>query len=54
MNFLLDLSEHDFPQIGSLSGNADFNSSINSSPLTLKMNEIESHGGIRVGGALSL
>ncbi|BDD62831.1 hypothetical protein MAP00_007789 [Monascus purpureus] len=52
-NFLLGLSAHDFPQIGSLSGNADFNSGINSRPLTLKMNEIESHGGVRVGGPLS-
>lgn len=53
-NFLLGLSAHDFPQIGSLSGNADFNSGINSRPLTLKMNEIESHGGVRVGGVLPL
>ncbi|KAL5332576.1 hypothetical protein BJX70DRAFT_383741 [Aspergillus crustosus] len=52
-NFLLELSAHDFPQIGSLSGNADFSSGINSRPLTLKMNEIESHGGVRVGGHVS-
>jgi hypothetical protein len=53
-NFLLELSAHDFPQIGSLSGNADFSSGINSRPLTLKMNEIEGHGGVRVGGVLPL
>lgn len=53
-NFLLDLSAYDFPQIGSLSGNANLNSGIDSRPLTLKMNEIESHGGVRVGGVLSL
>ncbi|KAJ5562714.1 hypothetical protein N7461_001475 [Penicillium sp. DV-2018c] len=52
-NFLLDLSAHDFPQIGSLSGNAILDSGIDSRPLTLKMNEIESHGGVRVGGPLS-
>ncbi|RDW63221.1 phosphotransferase family protein [Aspergillus mulundensis] len=52
-NFLLELSAHDFPRIGSLSGDADFSNAINSRPLTLKMNEIESHGGVRVGGPLS-
>lgn len=52
-NFLLDLSAHNFPQIGSLSRNADSSSCINSRPLTLKMNEIQSHGGVRVGGHIS-
>ncbi|KAJ0414799.1 kinase-like domain-containing protein [Aspergillus carlsbadensis] len=52
-NFLLELSAHDFPQIGSLSGNADCSRGVASRPLTLKMNEIESHGGVRVGGPVS-
>ena len=53
-SFLLDLSAYNFPQIGSLSGNADFSSGVASRPLTLKMNEIESHGGVRVDGVLPL
>ncbi|KAL4956341.1 hypothetical protein BDW69DRAFT_203338 [Aspergillus filifer] len=44
-NFLLDLSVHDLPRIGSLV--------VDSRPLTLKINEIESHGGVRVGGPVS-
>jgi hypothetical protein len=53
-NILLELSAHDFPRIGSLSKNTDFGSGIYSRPLTLKMNEIKSHGGVRVGGAFPL
>ncbi|KAL4807438.1 hypothetical protein BDV18DRAFT_167968 [Aspergillus unguis] len=45
-NILLELSAHDFSRIGSLSGNADSNSGVDSRPLTLKMNEIQSHGGV--------
>ncbi|RHZ58439.1 hypothetical protein CDV55_105911 [Aspergillus turcosus] len=52
-NILLELSAHDFPRIGSLSRNPDFGSGIYSRPLTLKMNEIKSHGGVRVGGHIS-
>lgn len=49
-NILLKLSMHDFPRIGSLSENTNFDGGISSRPLTLKMNEIESHGGVCVGG----
>ena len=35
-NFLLDLSAHDFPQIGSLSGNANLNSGIDSRPIDVE------------------
>ncbi|KAL2819759.1 kinase-like domain-containing protein [Aspergillus granulosus] len=52
-NILLELSAHNFPRIGSLSRNTDFSSGINSRPLTLKMNEIKSHGGVCVGGHVS-
>ncbi|KAL4920049.1 kinase-like domain-containing protein [Aspergillus aurantiobrunneus] len=47
-NILLELSAHNFPRIGSLS-NANDPTDIESRPLTLKMNEIESHGGVYVG-----
>jgi hypothetical protein len=46
-NILLELSVHDFSQIGSLSSDTDI--SIHSRPLTLKMNEIRCHGGVSVG-----
>lgn len=49
-NILLQLSEHDFSQIGSLSTIDDTHSCAASRPLTLKLNEIESHGGVFVGG----
>jgi len=45
-NILLELSAHDFLEIGSLG--------LPCRPLTLKINEIESHGGVRVGSLLSL
>ncbi|KFY46464.1 hypothetical protein V495_02450 [Pseudogymnoascus sp. VKM F-4514 (FW-929)] len=48
-NILLQLSEHDFSQIGSLSTIDDTHSCAASRPLTLKLNEIESHGGVFVG-----
>jgi len=46
-NILLELSEHDFPRIGSLS-RLNNNTCIDSSPLTLKMNETERHGGVNI------
>ncbi|EAW15264.1 phosphotransferase family protein [Aspergillus clavatus NRRL 1] len=46
-NILLELSAHTFPRI-------DFGSGIYSRPLTLKMNEIKSHGGVSVGGVYPL
>lgn len=49
-NILLDLARHDFPQIGSLSNPSDTSDHITSPPLTLKMNEIESHGGVDTSG----
>jgi hypothetical protein len=49
-NILLQLSEHDFSQIGSLSRIDNTHSCAASRPLTLKLNEIESHGGVFVGG----
>jgi hypothetical protein len=49
-DILLQLSEHNFPQIGSLSKIDNTHSSVTSRPLTLKLNEIESHGGVFVGG----
>ncbi|KAL4964163.1 phosphotransferase family protein [Aspergillus stella-maris] len=54
-SFLLELSAHDFPRIGSLSVSEDTDTSsvVDSRPLTLKINEIESHGGVRVGGPVS-
>lgn len=50
-NILLEFSAHDFPRIGSLSGDAKSDGvDIDSRPLTLKMNEIKSHEGVCVGG----
>lgn len=48
--FLLDLAKLDFPRIGSFGTQSDGSTSVNSSPLTLKIQEIEAHGGIRVRG----
>jgi len=53
-NILLELSEHDFSQIGSLSRIDNTHSCATSRPLTLKLNEIESHGGVFVGGMPTL
>jgi hypothetical protein len=52
-NILLELSEHDFPQIGSLTRINSTRTCIDSRPLTLKMNEIQCHGGVGVGGKLA-
>ncbi|OBT85240.1 hypothetical protein VE02_05213 [Pseudogymnoascus sp. 03VT05] len=52
-NILLQLSEHDFSQIGSLSRIDNTHSCAASRPLTLKLNEIESHGGVFVGDSIS-
>ena len=49
-NILLELATLDLPRIGSLSAIPAHDVCIDSGPLTLKMNEIESHGGVRVGG----
>lgn len=45
-NIYLELSSHDFPHIGALSNPLD--TTVQSGPLTLKINEIESHGGIKL------
>ncbi|OBT61997.1 hypothetical protein VE03_08291 [Pseudogymnoascus sp. 23342-1-I1] len=52
-DILLQLSEHDFSQIGSLSRIDNTHSCATSRPLTLKLNEIESHGGVFVGDRIS-
>lgn len=52
-NIFLELSKHDFPQIGSLSRTND-TYTISSRPLTLKMNEILCHGGVDVGSMLDV
>ncbi|KAH8598593.1 hypothetical protein B0O99DRAFT_700175, partial [Bisporella sp. PMI_857] len=46
-SILLELSEHDFPRIGSLS-RIDRNTCIDSRLLTLKMNEPERYGGVNI------
>lgn len=51
-NILLELSEHDFPQIGSLTRISGTRPCVDSRPLTLKMNEIQCHGGVDVSGKL--
>jgi hypothetical protein len=51
-DILLQLSEHDFSQIGSLSRIDNTHSCAASRPLTLKLNEIKAHGGVFVGGML--
>ena len=51
-NIYLELSAHDFPCIGALSSSTD--TGIRGRPMTLKINEIENHGGIRVGRKLNL
>ncbi|KAL4933269.1 uncharacterized protein BDV17DRAFT_279059 [Aspergillus undulatus] len=48
-NILLELSAHEFPRIGSLSLTTDTVHEIETRSLTLKINEIESHGGVCVG-----
>jgi hypothetical protein len=52
-NILLELSEHDFPRIGSLS-RIDHDTCVDSRPLTLKMNETERHGGVNISSMLTL
>ena len=49
--FLLDLSRLEFPQAGSLSSKGN-DIIANLGPLTLKMQEIEAHGGVKVGGII--
>ncbi|KAL3473415.1 hypothetical protein BJX99DRAFT_261345 [Aspergillus californicus] len=51
-NILLELSRHDFDRIGALSNTLDGTGLVQSRPLTLKMNETESLGGVYVGGIL--
>ncbi|KFZ05903.1 hypothetical protein V501_07916 [Pseudogymnoascus sp. VKM F-4519 (FW-2642)] len=52
-DILLQLSEHDFSQIGSLSRIDNTHSCAASRPLTLKLNEIKAHGGVFVGDSIS-
>jgi hypothetical protein len=52
--FYLELSELVFPNIGSLSIGDDQSIRSDLSPLTLKMQEIEAHGGVKTGGKLNL
>ncbi|OKL58762.1 hypothetical protein UA08_05580 [Talaromyces atroroseus] len=46
-NIYLELSSHNFPHIGALSNPSG--TEVQPGPLSLEINEIESHGGIRVG-----
>lgn len=48
--FYLELSKLEFPNVGSLSIRDDQSISSDLGPLTLKMQEIEAHGGVKVGG----
>lgn len=48
--FYLELSKLEFPTVGSLSIKDDGSIRSDSGPLTLKMQEIEAHGGVKVGG----
>lgn len=48
--FMLDLSKLEFPHAASLCIRDDLNIHPDLGPLTAKMQEIESHGGIKVGG----
>lgn len=55
-NIYLQLYQHSFPKIGSLSttegdGNAPWR--VRSGPLTFKMNEVERMGGVRIGGSFT-
>ncbi|KAF2756790.1 hypothetical protein EJ05DRAFT_539672 [Pseudovirgaria hyperparasitica] len=48
--FYLELSKLEFPNVGSLSMKDDESIQADLGPLTLKMQEIEAHGGVKVGG----
>ena len=48
--FYLELSNLEFPHVGSLSIRDDQSIHPDLGPLTLKMQEIEAHGGVRLGG----
>ncbi|KAF2000504.1 hypothetical protein P154DRAFT_598462 [Amniculicola lignicola CBS 123094] len=48
--FYLKLSKLEFPNVGSLSIRDDQSIYLDLGPLTLKMQEIEAHGGVKVGG----
>ncbi|OCK73946.1 hypothetical protein K432DRAFT_430305 [Lepidopterella palustris CBS 459.81] len=48
--FYLELSKLEFPNVGSLSIKDDQSVHADLGPLTLKMQEIEAHGGVKVGG----
>ncbi|KZF21602.1 hypothetical protein L228DRAFT_156374 [Xylona heveae TC161] len=48
--FLLELSRLEFDKGGALFIHGDQTIDVEQSPLTLKMQEIEAHGGVRVGG----
>lgn len=45
-NVYLELASHDFPYIGALSN--PLGTGVEAGPLTLKINEIESHGGVEI------
>lgn len=47
--YLLELAELEFPQIGSLALGKNNSICVHETPLTLKMQEIEAHGGVSVG-----
>jgi serine/threonine protein kinase len=49
--FYLELSKLEFPHAGSLCIRDDQSIHADLGPLTLKMQEIEAHGGVKVGGA---
>ncbi|KAF2241873.1 hypothetical protein BU26DRAFT_535226 [Trematosphaeria pertusa] len=49
-DFYLELSKLEFPNVGSLSIRDDQSIHSDLGPLTLKMQEIEAHGGVKVGG----
>lgn len=48
--FYLELSKLEFPHVGSLCIRDDQSIHTDLGPLTLKMQEIEAHGGVKVGG----
>lgn len=51
---LLELSRLQFTEIGSLDIGDDGTPLVRRPPLTLKMQEIEAHGGVKVGGIIAL
>lgn len=53
-SFYLELSKLEFSHVDSLAIRDDQSAQVDLSPLTLEMQEIEAHGGIKVGGTLIL